>query len=380
LHKQPLPLWCMAVCMKMFGICEWALRFPSLILSTLAVYLTYFIGKELFDEKTGLLAAFFHAINGLIIEITGGRIATDHIDIFFLFFVELAIVFTVLYYKRQKVIFNLFTGIAIGLAILCKWLPALVVLIIWLILNFNKRELFKAVKNILLILGTVGVVFMPWQIYARSTFPLEYQNEMMHNYRHIVEVLDGREGGLFYFFNKLFINVNEFIWVALFFFCYGLYKMDRYRNRLALVAWVIIPFLFFTVAKTKMQGYLLFTFPALFIMLAEFCIFLVDKKGNLNQIRLQKIIVTVIIFLSVRFCIERMKPLQDQYKQLAWANEFRKMEKTNADKRVYFNVAHCIEGMFYTNSIMYGYSPTPQQVEDLKSKGYSVIINQIDGL
>ena len=85
LHKQPLPLWAMAGSIKFFGANEIAIRLPSIILSTIGIWLTYKIGSALFSQKTGYIAALLFSVNGLIIEITAGRVATDHIDIFFLF-------------------------------------------------------------------------------------------------------------------------------------------------------------------------------------------------------------------------------------------------------------------------------------------------------
>ena len=102
LHKQPLPLWIMGASMKLFGVNLFGFRFPSIIFSLLAVWLTFLIGAKLFDKKTGLIAAYLHAINGLIIELTGGRIATDHVDIFFLFFIELSIWFVILYQGKRN--------------------------------------------------------------------------------------------------------------------------------------------------------------------------------------------------------------------------------------------------------------------------------------
>ncbi len=375
LHKQPLPLWCMAISMKLFGVNEIAMRLPSVILSSMAVYLTYFIGKKFFNEKVGLLAAFFHAVNGLTMDITTGRAATDHIDIFFLFFVELAVVVAVISFERKKILFDILSGACIGLAVLCKWLPAFIVVPIWFILNFEKRNWLQIVAGTIAIVISACVVFLPWQIYMHEKFPLEYADTALHNFRHITEALDGHKGDIFYYFTKLHININEVFWIAFVWFGYKAYKRDNFKNRLVLLVWMILPFIFFTVVKTKMHGYLLFIFPALFIIMAEFSFFLLEKIENSLRMKFQKLVFVLIIFLAVRFSIERIKPLQDQSKQLAWANEFRKMDKTNADKRVYVNVKHHIEGMFYTNSIMYDYV-TYEQKKELKTKGYEVIENQ----
>ncbi len=58
LHKQPLFLWQMALSLKIFGVSEWALRIPSVLMSALLVFPIFNIGQHLFDERTGYIAAF----------------------------------------------------------------------------------------------------------------------------------------------------------------------------------------------------------------------------------------------------------------------------------------------------------------------------------
>lgn len=374
LHKQPLPLWCMAISMKVFGVNEIAMRLPSVLVSSVAVYGTYFIGKHFFDERTGLLAAFFHAVNGLVMDVTTGRAATDHIDIFFLFFVELAIVFALLSAVKKRSLFDFLTGICIGLAVLCKWLPAFVVLPVWFLVNLQQRTFKELLTGTFIIVATAAVVFLPWQVYMQAKFPLEYADTMLHNYRHMVEALDDKSGSIFYFFAKLHINVNEIFWPAFVWFCYRLYHHDRVISRSALLVWMLIPFIFFSLIKTKMQAYLLFVFPALFIMLADFCVFLLKETTSSKRNTFQKVLFAAILILAVRFSIERLKPLQDQSKNLAWANELKQLNNSDQHNKVYVNVKHHIEGMFYTNAVMYNYV-SPEQINELRSKGYEVIVN-----
>jgi len=97
-----LPLWTIALSMYLFGVNEIALRLPSVILTTIGIYLTYYIGTYFFDKRIGFLAAFFYSINGLIIEMSAGRVPTDHIDDFFLFFVELSIFLSILFAQKKK--------------------------------------------------------------------------------------------------------------------------------------------------------------------------------------------------------------------------------------------------------------------------------------
>src|SRR5262245_31588230 len=87
LHKPPLALWLMALSMKLFGVNEIAARVPSIILSTLGVYLTFRTGRLLFAPAVGLAAAALQAMNGQQLDLVGGRRASDHVDIALLFFV-----------------------------------------------------------------------------------------------------------------------------------------------------------------------------------------------------------------------------------------------------------------------------------------------------
>src|ERR1051325_11106874 len=56
LEKAPLMYWCVALSYKLFGVNEFASRFP-IALATLALILTtLLIGRHLFDERAGFYA------------------------------------------------------------------------------------------------------------------------------------------------------------------------------------------------------------------------------------------------------------------------------------------------------------------------------------
>ncbi len=92
MHKQPVPLWILSFSLQCFGLNEFALRLPSFILSSVSIFLIYYLAKHIFNVKVGLMAAYLFSVNGLILELGSGRTATDHIDLFFLFFILLAVV------------------------------------------------------------------------------------------------------------------------------------------------------------------------------------------------------------------------------------------------------------------------------------------------
>jgi len=81
---QYLLYWVMAGSAKIFGLNEFALRFPLLISGVLTIPVTYLLGKELFNKKTGILSAILVAF--LNIEILYSRQARPYqaVQLFYL--------------------------------------------------------------------------------------------------------------------------------------------------------------------------------------------------------------------------------------------------------------------------------------------------------
>lgn len=376
-HKQPLPLWTMAFSLWLFGVNEIGLRLPSILLSTIGIWLTFSIASYFFNKKIGYLSAFFYSINGLIIELTGGRVATDHIDIFFLFFIELAIFFSIVFVQKQKTIYNILVGVCIGAAILSKWLPALIVLPIWLLIVINSKNFqFKKIffQFVLLVLTCV-LVFLPWQIYIFKMFPLEANWEASFNFKHISEVLEEQTGPFYYFADHIRINYGELIYLPLLWFSWKTFKNFKDKNRLAIFLWFIIPFLFFSIAKTKMQAYILFTCPALFMMTAEFWYMLSAYKINHKLKWFINLILFLLIALPIRYAIERVKPFEQTDRKPQWVIDLKRLNERKLNNGILFNYNKPIEAMFYTNLTVYPYLPEEKVIIDLTEQGYTVIIN-----
>jgi len=376
-HKQPLPLWAMAGSMWLFGVNEMALRLPSMLLSTIGIWLCFFIGSYFFNRKTGYLAAFFFSINGLIIELASGRTATDHIDIFFLFFVELAIVFSILFTQKQATIYNVLAGISVGAAILSKWLPALIVVPIWLLIVMDSGKMTaKAVFfQLLILLATCILVFLPWQLYIYHAFPVEAAWEASFNVKHLTEVLEKNTGPFYYFIERIRINYGELIYLPMIWFLWMFIKNPGDKKRLAIAIWVIVPLLFFSIAKTKMQAYILFISPALFIITAEFFFILNDYRKSHKLNWLFSLILILFIALPVRFMIERVKPFEQKNRNPDWVIDLRKLNDRKISKGLLFNYDRPIEAMFYTDLTVYAHIAGRDEINVLIKDGFQVMVN-----
>jgi len=377
LHKQPLPLWIMAASMWLFGVNELALRLPSIILTTTGILLMFLIGSYFINKKAGYLAAFFYSINGLIIELTGGRVATDHIDIFLLFFVELSVLLSIVFVQKRKTIFNILTGVSLGAAILSKWLPGFIVLPIWFFIvidsgDFKPKEI---ITQFLILLITSIIIFLPWQLYIYHAFPLEANWEANYNFRHLTEVLEEQTGPFYYFIDKIRINFGELIYLPLLWFYWKTIKNRNDKKRLAICTWFLIPFLFFSFAETKMQAYLLFVSPALFVITADFWVMLYEYRKNNKLKWIFNFILILLIALPVRYSIERMKPFQKIDRNPQWVSDLNKLNDRKIEKGVLFNYDKAIEAMFYTNLVVYPNIPDSKTITELQHRGYSILIN-----
>jgi len=225
------------------------------------------------------------------------------------------------------------------------------------------------------LLLTCIVIFLPWQIYIFNTFPVEANWEAGFNLKHITEVLEGQTGPFYYFLDKIRINYGELIYLPLLWFLWKTLKNPKDKKKLAVSIWFLIPFFFFSIARTKMQGYLLFVSPALFIMTAEFWLMLAEFRISRNQKWFYNLILILLIALPVRYTIERTKPFEKSERNPQWVADLKKLNGRKIDKGVLFNYDNPIEAMFYTNLTVYPFIPDTKTIADLQRKGYSIIIN-----
>ena len=377
LHKQPLALWGMAGSMWIFGVNELALRLPSILMVSIGIYLVFSIGTYLFNRRTGYLAAFLFSINGLLIPLLSGRKATDHIDIFFMFFILLSVYLSVHYCRKQHPIFSVLIGLSIGLAVLSKWLPALIVLPIWVLLVWDsgKFRLGSMIINFTIIIVTLVLTFVPWQVYIFSQFPQEAVWESNYNFEHLFKGLEGHSGSIFYYLNRIRINYGEYIYLPLGWFIWRYLKELGNKKHLAVLIWFLVPFLFFSMAQTKMQAYLLFTAPALFYMTAEFFYWLVELKHRYRFKWVFNIVLALIVLLPIRYCVERLTVFEFKDRNPQWVQDLRDLNKEKIERGVLFNYDHPIEAMFYTDLTVYPHLPDQKTISQIRDRGYTILVN-----
>jgi len=106
LDKPHLSFWMEALCYQIFGVKDWAYRIPSYLFTLLGTFSTFKLGKKLYGEEAGWLAAlFFLSSQAIILENHDAR--TDAI-------LGGAVIFGIwqlIEFIQEKKFFHLFLGV-----------------------------------------------------------------------------------------------------------------------------------------------------------------------------------------------------------------------------------------------------------------------------
>ncbi len=201
LHKPILPFWQVALSFAVLGVNTFALRLPAAILSTGAAWLTYFIGKKLFDRRTALLAAALQAANPFLVTLVHGYQFADNVDVALLFWVEVGVYFLVRSLRTGSWRDVLLAGLAQGLAFLCKsYLAAIllgIALAAWLlpVCRLARREDCRiGLTRILGMLGATLLTVAPWVLWCATQFPREFRHEHAQVWKHLYANVEGWAG------------------------------------------------------------------------------------------------------------------------------------------------------------------------------------------
>jgi 4-amino-4-deoxy-L-arabinose transferase-like glycosyltransferase len=204
LHKPILAFWQIALSFAILGVDTFALRLPSVILSTGAAGLTYLIGRELFDRRTALIAATLQAANPFLLQLVHGFRFADAIDISLLFWAEVGLYFLVRSLRTGSWRDVIIAGVAQGFAYLSKSYLAGIVfgvaLTAWLlpILRLAKPTSGDGrpipgidFLRLIVLLGATLATVAPWMIYCEAVFPQEFEREHSEIFRHLFENVEG---------------------------------------------------------------------------------------------------------------------------------------------------------------------------------------------
>ena len=314
LHKQPLFLWMISLSLKIFGTSALAVRFPSILMHALMVFLIYRIGTIIHSKKLGFYAAFIFSFSYYLIELMIGTQVCDHNDMAFVFFVTASFWAWFEYQNSNKKYWIVLIGLFSGSAILVKWMVGLLVYLGWGITRIADKDRFQIKKYIPLIVSLMITVFvaLPWQLYIIRAFPVESAYEYSYNTRHFFEVIEDHGGNWDFHFQNLDKLYGKFVltpWLLLVGFVFLIIRVKELKFKIVLASSVIAIYLFYSLAATKMISFGLTVSFIAFLSLALLIIEienLMNKWCKFKQISLVLSTILLLWFSYVNFDFESL--------------------------------------------------------------------------
>jgi len=113
-EKPPLFIWMQALSMQLWGVNEFAARFPNALCGVVSLLVIYLIGKKVYDRKFALIWVLVYASSFL----TFFYFKTGIIDPWFNLFIFVGIYFAVLFTNNpagsKNNLYLIFSGASIG--------------------------------------------------------------------------------------------------------------------------------------------------------------------------------------------------------------------------------------------------------------------------
>ena len=285
-NKPPLTYWLIASSTGLFGMNEFAIRLPIVILAFSTNLLVWSIARMLYGEKTALLAFAMHAIS--IQFIVGKQYASPEIPLTFFF--TLSLYFFLKGHLSGKTRHYMFAAVALGLTVLTKGYPYIIVIggiiIMYLLIesDFQWIKFYHKIKELkpLYFVAIVSIIGLSWIVLMY----FHYGNDFLTilNEETFSRALPQDALGL----EDLFFYPGVIIWS---FFPYSLlfiYACFHYlftiRNRKDIafgLSWLMVMLIIFTPAHEKLPTYFIQSHPALALISASF-ITRYKPEGNLS--------------------------------------------------------------------------------------------------
>jgi hypothetical protein len=266
--KPILIYWLQAVSVKLFGVNEFAFRFPSALCAALWVLLSFLFARRRFGQNTALLAAGVMATSLGVYII--GRAATADALLNMLIAASMLAAWHCLETGKRAWLYATFA--AIGLGFLAKGPVAILIpMAVTFLFCLLRRDLKTWARAVFDPLGLLlfTVIALPWYvvIVQKEGWAFVEGFFLKHNVNRFGGTLQGHAGSLVYYFPIVLVVTLPF--TALF-----IRVLMRLRNawrddlQCYLLLWFGFVFVFFSLSGTKLPHYLLYGMTGMFMLMA----------------------------------------------------------------------------------------------------------------
>jgi 4-amino-4-deoxy-L-arabinose transferase-like glycosyltransferase len=274
-EKPVLYYWLVISSYIVFGVGEFAARFPSAIFGIIGVIGVFLLGRRLYSPLCGFLSAVILATSVEYLVLARACVTDMVLTVFMLymlfFFIEGWI-------TGRKIYFLLSAAMA-ALATLTKGpigflLPGLI-LCLYFVFSRQTKDILKKVPVFLCVLVFLAVA-VPWYVVVKVSHGGDFLQEF-YGVHHITRFLhpEHRIGSSPWFYIPIVLG-GIFPWTL--FFLLGVWQNFKKgaaagrigSERLFLGIWFLAIFIFFSVSRTKLVTYIFPLFPAMAIITGRF--------------------------------------------------------------------------------------------------------------
>ena len=304
-EKPPLFFWLQVLSMKLFGINEFAARFPNFLCGIASLMVLYFLGRQIYGHRFGLFWVLTYACSILPFFYFKSGI----IDPWFNLFILMGIAWFIFYLdpERHRIrIRNLvLSALFFGLAILTKGPVAILIFILCFLvfLAVRRFRLDTRFSHVMLFIGMVALTGGTW-------FLLQVLNGNIHILRDFIQYQirllstgDAGHSGFFgYHFVVVLIGVFPASVIALKSFTKKSEQTELqrlFRQWMYIMFWVVI--LLFSIVRTKIIHYSSLTYFPLTFLAAWVWEKWIDRKIEISgwQVVLLMLIALVLSAMAV---------------------------------------------------------------------------------
>ncbi len=297
-EKPPFFIWLQVLSMKLFGVNEFAARFPNAMVGIVTLLTIFYAGKRVLNERLATWWTVLYAISWLPhFYFKSGIIDPTFNYFIFLAFFQLHL----LRFGKNKMLHAALAGLSLGVAILTKGPVAALIFglcgVVYLVINkgiwgYRFRYLF-------LIFITAFIPFGIWFCAAILTHGWEYGSWFMQEFItyqiRLFQTEDADHGGPF-FYHFLVLLIGCFP-AAPFLFLFGRNRSTDTEQPRDFTRWMwilfIVTLLLFSIVKTKIVHYSsLCYFPLTF--LAALKIYQLDAR----EIKFKKGVLFLFLFIG----------------------------------------------------------------------------------
>lgn len=270
-EKPPFVIWLTMLSFQIFGINEFALWFFPALMGVATAMGLYFLGKELFNARVGLMAS-------LILLSTPHFILTSRyntMDIFLAGFSLLSMLFLVRSFKREKNLMGCFLFLA--LAFMSKSVVALLMIPVFLVYIYMKNG-WHILQSRYFRLGMIlfFLIVLPWHLYMIYVYRLNFLGDYLGYHvfaRYSNDILGvGHSRDIFFYPRLLLRKMGSwwFVFLALLPIIYSCTKkaMPKEKETKILSFWAFFILAIFSFSSTKLEQYIIPFYPPFTILLA----------------------------------------------------------------------------------------------------------------